>query len=75
MPEKRKHVKFELVDFPVSKNGNTDGSLIARCLIMEHGYDVDRIRRLSRSERDYIETSLCTIIQELCYHLEIVANI
>ena len=53
-----------------SSSAHSDGKLIVESLVIDHGYQKDRFVNLSRTQQDYIESTLCVIIGELCSHLE-----
>lgn len=53
-----------------SSSADADGILIVRSLVIDHGFQEHRFVNLSRTQQDYIESTLCVIIGELCSHLE-----
>ena len=52
-------------------SSNNDGELIAKGLILNHGYSINRFLDLTRREKDYVESTLCATIQYLCDHLSV----
>ena len=66
---------FTSLDPVISRSANSDGSLIARCLILDHGYRTERFVTLSLPQKDYIESTLCIIIQDLCNHLDLLGTL
>ena len=57
----------------ITSSAESDGDLIARFLIMDHGFSLKRFVTLSIDQKDYIESTLCTIIQAL-YNLSCQMN-
>ena len=61
---------FKNLDAKRSQSAQSDGNLIVSGLILDHGYSSDRFTTLSRRQKDYIESTLCVIINDLCNHLQ-----
>lgn len=75
MPDIKQKPVFTSLDPITSQSARSDGSLIARCLILDHGYQTSRFASLSRPQQDYIESTLCVIIQDLCDHLQLLGTL
>lgn len=75
MPNLKQKPVFTSLDPVISKSAKSDGSLIAKCLILDHGYRTERFVTLSRPQKDYIESTICIIIQDLCDHLRLLGTI
>lgn len=61
---------FNNLDTKRSQSAHSDGELIVAGIILDHGYSADRFATLSRRQKDYIESTLCVIINDLCDHLQ-----
>ena len=57
---------FKNVKPQITSSAESDGDLIARFLIMDHGFSLERFVTLPRDRKYYIESTLNTIIQSLC---------
>jgi len=75
MPKFKQKPVFTSINPVTSQSARSDGSLIAKCLILDHGYQTERFVSLSRPQKDYIESTLCVIIQDLCEHLRILTDL
>ena len=75
MPKLKHKPVFTSLDPVTSLSAKSDGSLIARCLILDHGYQIERFVSLNRPQQDYIEAALCVIIQDLCNHLDLLSSL
>jgi len=53
----------------ISRSAKSDGELIFKFLVTDHGFGKERFVTLTRSQQDYIESALCVIIRSLCDHL------
>ena len=75
MPKIKQKPLFTYPADQFSSSSVSDGKLITESLILNHGYDLNRFSLLSRREKDYIESTLCVIIQQLCDHLEKLSSV
>lgn len=70
MPELKKQPLFTMID-PIKGSGAmADGNVITQHLIMKYGWAECYYKSRSEYGKDIIETTICTIIQKLCDHLE-----
>lgn len=75
MPTIDKKPTFKNLDADRSQSAQSDGELIVAGLILDHGYKADRFATLSRRQKDYIESTLCVIINGLCDHLQMLTDL
>ena len=57
---------FKNVKPQITSSAESDGDLIARFLIMDHGFSLKRFVTLTKDRKDYIESTLYAVIQSLC---------
>ena len=70
MPNLKRKPVFTSITPCNSQSAESDGKLIVMNIILNHGYRAERFATLSLKQKDYIESTLCVIIRELCNHLE-----
>lgn len=70
MPKIKQKPLFTSLDPHKLQSAESDGKLIVMGIILDHGYKTERFVNLSRKQKDYIESTLCVIINQLCEHLE-----
>jgi len=75
MPTLNQSPTFNNLDTSKSQSAESDGMLIVASLVLDHGYSIDRFATLSRRQKDYIESTLCIIINGLCDHLQTLTSI
>jgi len=75
MPKLKQKPVFTSLDPVTSQSANSDGALIAKFIIINHGFQSERFPLLSRKQKDYIESTLCVIINDLCYHLSLLTSL
>lgn len=66
---------FKNLDIFRSQSEKSDGKLIVAGLILDHGYSIERFATLSHKQKDYIESTLCVIISDLCDHLQKISDL
>ena len=69
MPNLKQKPLFSCLPDQYPSSASNDGELIAKGLILNHGYSTNRFLDLTRREKDYVESTLCATIQYLCDHL------
>lgn len=75
MPKLNHRPTFTNLDSSKSLHAFADGDLIATGIILDHGYGADRFVTLTRRQKDYIESTLCVIINGLCDQLQKLTNL
>jgi len=53
----------------ITRSAESDGELIFKFLVTDHGFGTKRFLTMTRDQQDYIESTLCIIIRSLCDHL------
>jgi len=59
----------------IARSAESDGKLIFRFLLTDHGFGIKRFITMTRDQQDYIESTLCIIIRSLCDHLQTLGEI
>ena len=59
----------------ISRSAESDGELIFKFLVTDHGFGTKRFLSMTRDQQDYIESTLCIIIRSLCDHLQTLGEI
>jgi len=75
MPTLNQSPTFNNLDTSKSQSAQSDGTLIVAGIVLDHGYSTDRFATLTRRQKDYIESTLCVIINGLCDQLQTLTDL
>ena len=75
MPTLNQKPIFNNLNASKSQSAESDGMLIVAKLVLDHGFGRDRFITLTRRQKDYIESTLCVLINGLCDHLQMLTNL